>query len=617
MLSERKDIRNVAIIAHVDHGKTTLIDSMLKQAKVFRENQKVQERVMDSNDLERERGITILAKNTAITLPHPETGDLVKINIVDTPGHADFGGEVERIMNMVDGVLLLVDAVEGPKPQTRFVLKQAIAKNLPTIVVINKLDRRDADADQALNSTFDLFVELGASSDLLEFPIIYADGLTGKAGTTADLETNLAPLFTCILKNIPGPMVDVDSPFQLLVTNLGYDEYSGVTATGRIHAGRIKAGQQVMRIKLDGSSERIQAKYLFAYQGLAKVAIDTADAGEIVTIGGLKDIQIGETLADVENPEVLPAIKVQQPTVQMTFGVNTSPLSGREGKWGTTRKLWERLSEELRTNIALRVAQTDQKDTFLVSGRGELHLGILIETMRREGYEFQVSRPEAIIIEDENGRKLEPFEEVHIDVDSDSVGIVVEMLGQRKGKMTNMTNNPDGTVHLIYSMPTRGLLGFRYKFLNATRGKGILNSFYVGDRPFEGAIDSKNTSSIVAREDGVSSTYGLKNAEPRGTLFIGPGVEIYEGMIVGETPRAQDLSINIAKKKHLTNMRQSIRDLEERLNPPRQMSLDEMIEYLGPDELLEVTPESLRLRKRILNTHDRLRNEKSGEVEED
>ncbi len=617
MLTERKDIRNVAIIAHVDHGKTTLIDSMLKQAKVFRENQKVQERIMDSNDLERERGITILAKNTAITLPDPETGDLVKINIVDTPGHADFGGEVERIMNMVDGVLLLVDAVEGPKPQTRFVLKQAIAKNLPTIVVINKLDRRDADADQALNATFDLFVELGANSELLEFPIIYADGLAGKAGSSEKLGDNLAPLFECILQNIPGPMADVEAPFQMLVTNLGYDEYSGVTATGRIHAGSVKAGGQVMRIKLDGSLEKIQAKYLFSYQGLSKIAIDKAEAGEIVTIGGLKDIQIGETLADVENPQVLPAIKVQQPTVQMTFGVNTSPLSGREGKWGTTRKLWERLSEELRTNIALRVTQTDQKDTFLVSGRGELHLGILIETMRREGYEFQVSRPEAIIVEDESGRKLEPFEEVHIDVDSDSVGIVVEMLGQRKGKMTNMTNNPDGTVHLIYSMPTRGLLGFRYKFLNATRGRGILNSFYVGDQPLEGVIESKNTSSIVAREDGVSSTYGLKNAEPRGILFIGPGVEVYEGMIVGETPRAQDLSINIAKKKHLTNMRQSIRDLDERLNPPRQMSLDEMIEYLGPDELLEVTPENLRLRKRILNTHDRLRFEKSGEVEED
>jgi len=372
-----------------------------------------------------------------------------------------------------------------------------------------------------------------------------------------------------------------------------------------------------MRLKLDGTSERIQAKYLFAYQGISKVAIETAEAGEIVTIGGLKDIQIGETLADVDNPEVLPAIMVQQPTVQMTFGVNTSPLSGREGKWSTSRKLWERLTEELRTNIALRVAQTDQRDTFLVSGRGELHLGILIETMRREGYEFQVSRPEAIIVQDESGQKLEPFEEVHIDVDNDSVGIVVEMLGQRKGKMTNMTNNPDGTVHLIYSMPTRGLLGFRYKFLNATRGRGILNSFYVGDRPLEGVIESKNTSSIVAREDGVSSTYGLKNAEPRGILFIGPGVEIYEGMIVGETPRAQDLSINIAKKKHLTNMRQSIRDLDERLNPPRQMSLDEMIEYLGPDELLEVTPESLRLRKRILNTHDRLREEKNAEDDED
>jgi len=617
MLSERKDIRNVAIIAHVDHGKTTLIDSMLKQAKVFRENQRVQVRIMDSNDLERERGITILAKNTAITLPDPETGQLVKINIVDTPGHADFGGEVERIMNMVDGVLLLVDAVEGPKPQTRFVLKQAIAKNLPTIVVINKLDRRDADADQTLNATFDLFVELGASSELLEFPIIYADGLAGRSGNTPDLKEDLAPLFECILRHIPGPMADVEAPFQLLVTNLGYDEYSGVTATGRIHAGRIKAGQQLMRLKLDNTSERIQAKYLFSYQGLVKVAIEVAEAGEIVTIGGLKDIQIGETLADPENPVVLPAIKVQQPTVQMTFGVNTSPFSGREGKWGTTRKLWERLVEELRTNIALRVAQTEQKDTFLVSGRGELHLGILIETMRREGYEFQVSRPEAIIVEDEKGRKLEPFEEVHIDVDSDSVGVVVEMLGQRKGKMTNMTNNPDGTVHLIYSMPTRGLLGFRYKFLNATRGKGILNSFYVGDQPLEGVIESKNTSSIVAREDGVSSTYGLKNAEPRGTLFIGPGIEVYEGMIVGETPRSQDLAINIAKKKHLTNMRQSIRDLDERLDPPRQMSLDEMIEYLGPDELLEVTPENLRLRKRILDTHDRLRNEKTGEVEED
>ena len=617
MFRERKDIRNVAIIAHVDHGKTTLIDSMLRQAKTFRENQKVQERVMDSNDLERERGITILAKNTAITIPDPVTGELIKINIVDTPGHADFGGEVERIMNMVDGVLLLVDAAEGPKPQTRFVLKQAIAKNLRTIVVINKLDRKDADADRALNDTFDLFVELGANEKLLEFPIIYANGLEGTAGVTQQLENNLRPLFECILKEIPGPIADPDAPFQMLVTNLGYDEYSGVTASGRIHAGKLLNNQFIYRIQHDGSMEKIQARYIYTFQGLEKVAVDQVTAGEIVTIGGLKDIQIGETLADYESPAALPVITVQPPTVKMTFGVNTSPFSGEESKWSTSRKLAERLTTELRTNIALRVEQTDSKDEFMVSGRGELHLGILIETMRREGYEFQVSRPEAIVVTNEDGTKLEPFEEVHVDVDSEYVGAVVEMLGQRRGRMTNMTNNPDGTVHLIYVMPTRGLLGFRYKFLNVTHGRGVLNSFYLGNDKLEGPIESRQTSSIVARESGVSTTYGLKNAEPRGTLFIGPGVPVYEGMVVGETPRSQDLSINIAKKNHLTNMRQSIRDLEERLDPPRLMSLDEMIEYLGPDELVEVTPKSLRIRKRILDTHDRLRTEKNGEVEED
>ncbi|MFZ3070361.1 MAG: translational GTPase TypA [Anaerolineaceae bacterium] len=617
MLKVRNDIRNLAIIAHVDHGKTTLIDAMLKQAKIFRYNQKVQERIMDSNDLERERGITILAKNTAITIPDPKTGQLVKINIVDTPGHADFGGEVERIMNMVDGVLLLVDAAEGPKPQTRFVLKQAIAKNLKTIVVINKLDRKEADVDRSLNSTFDLFVELGASEELMDFPIIYANGLEGKAGLTPDLDENLQVLFESILNNIPGPEVDFDEPFQMLITNLGYDEYSGVTASGRIHAGKLTTGQYLARIMHDGTIEKIQARYVFAFQGLDKVAVDTVEAGEIITIGGLKDIQIGETLADIEDPVALPIIKVQQPTVQMTFGVNTSPFSGQEGKWSTSRKLWERLTQELRTNIALRVTQTESKDVFLVSGRGELHLGILIETMRREGYEFQVSRPEAIVITGEDGIKYEPFEEVHVDVDSEYVGAVVEMLGERRGKMTGMANNPDNTVHLTYSMPTRGLLGFRYKFLTVTRGKGVLNSFYSGDEPLEGTIESRQSSSIIAREAGVSSTYGLKNAEERGQLFIGPGVPIYEGMIVGETPRPQDLSINVAKKKHLTNMRQSIRDLEDRLNPPRQLSLDEMIEYIGPDELVEVTPASLRMRKRILETHSRLRSEKSGEVEED
>jgi len=608
----RTDIRNIAIIAHVDHGKTTLIDSMLKQAKVFRENQKVADRVMDSNDLERERGITILAKNASISIPDPKTGELVKLNIVDTPGHADFGGEVERIMNMVDGVLLLVDAAEGPKPQTRFVLKQAIEKNLKTIVVINKLDRKDIDIENTLNATFDLFVELGASNEILDFPLIYAEGLQGKAGKNAELEDNLLPLFETILNEIPGPEIDNEGHFQMLVTNLGYDEYSGVTATGRIYSGTIRPNETIIRILHDGSQERIQAKYIFTYEGLEKKAADVAEAGDIITIGGLKDIQIGETLASPENPVALPSIHVQQPTVRMTFGVNTSPFAGREGKWSTSRKLLERLKEELRHNISLRVEETDQKDVFLVSGRGELHLGILIETMRREGYEFQVSRPEAIIIENEDGEKFEPFEEVHIDVDSDYIGAVVEMLGQRRGQMTDMRNNPDTTVHLTFRIPTRGLLGFRYRFLNATHGKGILNSFYIGDQPLDGAVINRNSSSIIAIEEGVSTTFGLKNAEQRGILFIGPGEEVYEGMIVGETARAQDLAINVCKKKHLTNMRQSIRDLEERLDPPKKMSLDEKIEYLGPDDLLEVTPQNLRLRKRILDTHERLRFEKTG-----
>lgn len=617
MLTMRNDIRNVAIIAHVDHGKTTLIDSMLKQAKIFRSNQKVAERIMDSNDLERERGITILAKNTAIEIADPNTGEMIKINIVDTPGHADFGGEVERIMNMVDGVLLLVDAAEGPKPQTRFVLKQAIAKELPTIVVVNKLDRREADPDRTLNLTFDLFVELGASNELIDFPIIYANGLEGKAGLTPELDDDLHVLFETIIEKIPGPMVDEDAPFQMLVTNLGYDDYSGVTASGRIHAGSIHPGDTLARIKHDGSVEKIISKYVFAFQGLDKVAVPVADAGEIITIGGLKDIQIGETLSNFETPNALPVIKVQQPTVQMTFGVNTSPFTGQEGKWGTSRKLAERLQSELRTNIALRVEQTDSKDVFLVSGRGELHLGILIETMRREGYEFQVSRPEAIVITDSDGTKREPFEEVHVDVDSEYVGSIVEMLGGRRGKMLNMTNNPDNTVHLVYSMPTRGLLGFRYKFLNITRGRGVLNSFYTGDQKLEGPIEGRMSNSIVARENGVSTTYSLKNAEIRGVLFIGPGVPVYEGMIVGETPRPQELAINIAKKKHLTNMRQSIRDIEDRLDPPREMSLDEMIEYINSDELVEVTPISLRMRKRILDTHERLRFAKTGDIDEE
>lgn len=605
MVTQRDDIRNVAIIAHVDHGKTTLVDGLLKQAKVFRENQQVQIRVMDSNDLERERGITILAKNTAVTIPDPETGKLVKINIVDTPGHADFGGEVERVMNMVDGVLLLVDAAEGPMPQTRFVLKKALEMGHKAIVVINKMDRKDAEPARVLNDTFDLFVELGATEEQADFPVIYANAVTQQSGLTEAVGPDLQPLFNTILRHIPGPTVDMDGPFQMLVTNLGYDDYRGVTAVGRINSGTVKVDQPLARMTVDGPIIPEKARYLFQFQGLQKVPVQEAIAGDIVVIAGLEGIEIGETLADSENPVALPPIRVEEPTVRMTFGVNTSPFTGREGKYSTSRKLRERLFSELRNNVALRVAETDNSDTFLVSGRGELHLAILIETMRREGYEFQVSRPEAIIKEGPDGKLLEPFEEVHIDTSSETVGTVVEMLGTRKGQMLELVNNPDNTVHLTYVIPTRGLLGFRYQFLTATHGMGVMNTIFNGYNPLVGAIPSRNTSSIVAWEDGVTSNFGLKNAEERGVLFYGPGVDVYEGMVVGETPRPMDLPVNVCKKKHLTNMRQSNKDIEIRLMTPRSMSIDEAIEYLADDELLEVTPTNFRIRKRILNTDER------------
>ena len=605
MLVERTDLRNIAIIAHVDHGKTTLVDGLLRQARVFRENQAVVERVMDSNDLERERGITILAKNTAIVIPDPRTGQLVKINIVDTPGHADFGGEVERVMNMVDGVLLLVDAAEGPMPQTRFVLKKALAMGHKAIVVINKMDRKDAEPDRTLNLTFDLFVELGAEDHQADFPIIYANGLTGQAGYTLDLGPDLKPLFETILNHVPPPMVDADAPLQMLVTNLGYDEYRGVTALGRIFAGTMRAGQNLARIKLDGEIVVEKARYLFVHQGLDKVEVEEAAAGEIVALAGLEGISIGETLADPLNPVALPQIHVEEPTVRMSFAVNNSPFTGREGRWGTSRKLRERLFDELRKNVALRVAETDSADTFAVSGRGELQLAILIETMRREGYEFQVSKPEAIFKQGEDGEMLEPFEELHVDTSAETVGVVVEMLGVRKGKMLDMINNPDTTVHLTYLVPTRGLLGFRYQFLTATRGMGVMNTIFHGYKPLAGTINSRNSSSIVCWESGTSTNYGLKTAEERGTLFIGPGIDVYEGMVIGETQRGLDVLVNVCKKKHLTNMRSSNKDIEVRLVTPRYLSLDEAIEYLAEDELLEVTPVNYRIRKRILSTDDR------------
>ena len=612
MLKERTDLRNIAIIAHVDHGKTTLVDGLLRQAHTFRDNQQVAERVMDSYDLERERGITILAKNTAISIWDAETGQIVKINIVDTPGHADFGGEVERVMNMVDGVLLLVDAAEGPMPQTRFVLKKALEMGHRAVVVVNKVDRKDAEPARVLNDTFDLFIELGATEEQADFPVVYAVATTQRAGLTPDLGPDLSPLFDVILRHIPAPKVDADAPLQMLVTTLGYDDYRGVTAVGRIFAGKIKVGQPLARLKLDGANVPERARYLYVHQGLNKVEVEQAEAGEIIALAGLEGIAIGETLADPEHPVALPTIKVEEPTVRMTFGVNTAPFSGKEGRWSTSRKLRERLFEELRTNVSLRVQETETSDTFLVSGRGELHLAILVETMRREGYEFQVSRPEVILRQALDGSLLEPYEELHIETSPETVGVVVEMLGGRRGKMLDMQETGQGSVRLVYLVPTRGLLGFRYQFLTATRGMGVMNTLFHGYEEMAGPMAMRSTGSLTAMEAGDTTSYALKSAEERGMLFVAPGVAVYEGMVIGENTRPGDIAINVCRKKHLTNVRSSRGDMEIRLTPPRQMSLDEAIEYLADDELLEVTPLSYRIRKRILNTDERGKQQKKA-----
>jgi len=604
MQVERRELRNIAIIAHVDHGKTTLVDGMLKQAKIFRENQQVAERVLDSNELERERGITILAKNTSISIFDEQLGAPVKVNIVDTPGHADFGGEVERVMNMVDGVLLLVDAAEGPMPQTRFVLKKALEMDHRAVVVINKVDRRGANPARALNQTFDLFIQLGASDAQADFPVIYTNAVSGQAGLTPELGPNLQPLFEAILRHVPAPCVDEAAPFQMLVTTLGYDSYRGSTASGRIHAGTLNAGQPIARIKHSGEIVAAEARYLYLQQGLERVEVEHARAGDIVVIAGLEDVAIGETLADPEQPAALPAIHVEEPTVRMTFGVNSSPFAGREGRWGTSRKLRERLYNELRTNVSMRVEDTGTADRFVVSGRGELHLAVLIETMRREGYEFDVSRPE-VILHEQDGALLEPYEEVYIETDPEALGTVVEMLGARRGQMLEMSDMQGEMARLVYLVPTRGLLGFRYHFMTATRGAGFMHSTFHSYQKLTGGQFGRAQGSLVAWEPGVTTTYGLKNAEERGSLFIGPGIEVYEGMVVGEHQRPGDLSVNVCKKRHVTNVRQSFKEIDERLTPPRDMSLDECIEYLGDDELLEVTPHSLRLRKRILDTRAR------------
>jgi GTP-binding protein len=606
---KREDIRNIAIIAHVDHGKTTLVDAMLKQSRVFRDNQNVPERVMDSNDLERERGITILAKNTAVRYGG------VKINIVDTPGHADFGGEVERVLNMVDGVLLLVDAAEGPMPQTRFVLRKALELGRKAILVINKVDRNHARPAWAVDAAFDLFIELGATEDQADFPIIYCIATAGQSGADPDnLEGSLKPLFDAIVSHLPAPTVDPDAAGQMLVTNLSYDDYKGKIVMGRLSAGAFRRGQSVARIDRDGEIHGEKIAQLFIYEGLERLEVQEATAGEIIAMAGIPEVNIGETIADAANPVALPTISVEEPTVRMTFGVNTSPFAGREGTWVTSRKLKERLERAIERDVALRVEPTDSADTFLVSGRGELHLAILIETMRREGYEFQVSAPEVIFHEDpDTGEKLEPVEEVHIEVPEPYSGVVVEMLGPRKGQMTNMrqgVNGSSGTVYFTFLVPTRGLLGFRQSFLTATRGMGIVHSIFYGYEPHMGTIKSRQTGSLVAWENGMSTSYSLFNAQERGKLFIGPGVEVYEGMIVGRRPTEDDLTLSVTKKKHLTNHRSSTGDELVHLETPINMSLDDCLEYIADDELVEITPKSIRMRKRILGTEDRKKDRK-------
>jgi GTP-binding protein len=606
----RSDIRNVAIIAHVDHGKTTLVDGMLKQAKVFRDSANVGERILDSNDLERERGITILAKNTAV-----HWGG-VKINIVDTPGHADFGGEVERVLNMVDGALLLIDAVEGPMPQTRFVLRKALGLGLRVIVVINKVDRPFARVSEALNETFDLFIELGASDEQAEFPVVYAIGLDGRAGYSADdLKNDLTPLFETIIKEVPGPTVDPDEPARLLVTTLEYDNYKGQIGIGRLSSGVMRKGMPIARMTPRGERNTGRIEYLFTFSNLTKQEVDEAAAGDIIAFGGLSELGISDTIADQSVTEALPPISVEEPTVRMTFGVNTSPLAGREGKtgWGTSRRLRQRLYDETRSNVALRVQDGDSPDKFVVSGRGELHLGILIETMRREGYEFEVSKPEVIYREDpETGEVLEPIEDVHIEVADALVGTVVELLGGRRGIMTDMRSE-SGTTYINYRVPTRGMLGFRPHFMRATSGMGQIHSLHAGYEPMAGEIPSRQFGSLVASDMGVATAYAMVNVQQRGTFFIAPGAEVYEGMVVGEHIRPGDLDLNVVKEKHLTNFRAKPSETTSGLNTPRDMSLDDWIEFMAEDELLEVTPQNLRLRKRILNGEERIKERKRRE----
>ena len=600
-MNERDNLRNVAIIAHVDHGKTTLVDQLLKQSGTFRENEQVQERVMDSNDLERERGITILSKNTSVHYKG------VKINIVDTPGHADFGGEVERILTMVDGVLLLVDAFEGCMPQTRFVLKKALNLKKKALVVVNKIDRPGARPEEVIDEVLDLFIELGADEDQIEFPVVYASAKDGYSSLDPTVrEGDMRPLLDAILENIRPPQGEIEVPLQILFSSLDYDDYIGRIGVGRVERGRILRGESVVLCKQDGSCENVKISRLYQFEGLKRAEVDSAMMGDIVCVSGIADLNIGETACSPDCIEPLPFVKIDEPTISMNFIVNDSPFAGREGKFVTSRNIRDRLFKEVETNVSMRVEETDSTDTFKVSGRGELHLSILIETMRRQGYEFQVSRPE-VIYKTINGELCEPVELLIVEVPEQYVGIVIEKLGSRRGELESMGSRSEGATHLEFKIPSRGLIGYRSEFLTDTNGNGIMNQLFSGYEPYMGDIQTRERGSIVVHETGTSTGYGLFNTQDRGRLFIGPGVEVYEGMIVGESARSEDIVCNVCKKKQMTNTRASGSDEALRLIPHSVLSLEQSMEFIKDDELLEVTPKSLRLRKRILSKELRMK----------
>ncbi len=599
-----ENLRNVAIIAHVDHGKTTLVDQLLKQSGTFRENENVDERVMDSNDLERERGITILSKNTSVMYKD------IKINIVDTPGHADFGGEVERILQMVDGVLLLVDAFEGCMPQTRFVLKKALALGKRAVVVVNKIDRPMARPLEVVDEVLDLFIELGADDEQIEFPVVFASGRDGYATLNPEVRgEDMKPLFEAMVNEIEPPEGELEAPLQILFTNIEYDEYLGRIGVGRVIRGRVNAGQGVAVCHKDGTSTNVKIAKLFMYRGLKRFEAESAQVGDIIQVAGLTELEIGETACDVNNIEPLPFVKIDEPTLAMNFMVNNSPFAGKDGKFVTSRNLRDRLFKEVMTNVSLRVEETDSADTFKVSGRGELHLSILIETMRRQGYEFQVSPPEVIYKRDADGTLLEPMELLMIEVPEEYVGPVMERLGNRKAEIKNMGTREGGTSHLEFLIPARGLLGYRSQFLTDTNGNGIMNHVFNSYEPFKGEIAGRSTGSIIVHETGESTGYGLFNTQSRGRLFIGPGVPVYEGMVVGENPKSDDIVCNVCKKKQMTNTRASGSDDALRLVPPSKMSLEQSLEFIKADELVEITPNNIRLRKRILNKEERMKAE--------